>query len=115
MSFINSCPRDFDRKPRKFEDWYKYKATELRRLLPYDGIVAFQEKLNEDVMEIFLLLHCAIYILSSPYLLPLYINEAEGFLCEFVERSAALFGAHFVTYNVHSMLHLRDECREHGT
>lgn len=115
LSYAQSCPRDFNRRPRALVSYYKYKATELRRLLLYDGVVAFKDKLDVEVYKLFLLLHCAIYILASPYLLPLFIDEAELFLKHFVQFSAQMFGEHFAVYNVHSLLHLGQECREHGT
>ncbi|KAE8744731.1 hypothetical protein FOCC_FOCC008639 [Frankliniella occidentalis] len=115
LSFIETCPRDFNRKPRKIEDYYKYKATELRRFLLYDGIVALKDKLPVEIYQLFLLLHCAIYILSSPYHLQLWADDAEGFINAFVQYSAQIFGQHFVVYNVHSLTHLVEECRHHGT
>jgi len=111
--FAASCPRDFNRKPRKFLEYYKYKATELRRLLLYDGVVAFKE-LNENVYKLYLLLHAGIYILASSYLLPLFLDESDEFLASFVQYSANVFGEHFVVYNVHSLTHLAEECRHHG-
>ncbi|KAK3928289.1 DNA-directed RNA polymerase subunit gamma [Frankliniella fusca] len=115
LSFVQDCPRDFNRKPRKIEDFTKYKATELRRLLLYDGIVAFKDKLQPEIYDLYLLLHCSIYISSSSHCLPLFVDQAEVLIRAFVEYSAAIFGQHFVVYNVHSLTHLPAECREHGT
>ena len=55
-----------------------------------------------------------IYILSSEVLLEKYGYLAERFVRAFVEHSVALFGKHFCVYNVHSIIHVPTECREHG-
>lgn len=114
VGLADSCPLDFNRKPKKFEFYYKYKATELRRLLMYDGCVVFKDVLHEDVYSLFLLLHCGIFILASPYLLHQLADFAEACLQGFVQFSAQIFGNHFVSYNVHSTLHLVAECRNFG-
>ncbi|KAK3920470.1 Arginine--tRNA ligase [Frankliniella fusca] len=114
LGFIVSCPEDFNRKPRKIEEFYKYKATELRRLLLYDGVVAFKDEMEDNIHRLFCLLHCAIYILASRHLLANFHAHAEVFLRSFVQYSAEVFSNHFVVYNIHSLLHLTDECRVHG-
>ncbi|KAE8746708.1 hypothetical protein FOCC_FOCC006571 [Frankliniella occidentalis] len=62
----------------------------------------------------FLLLHCGIYILASPYLLLNWVDQAVEILKTFVQYSAQIFGNHFVLYNVHSLTHSADECRQNG-
>ncbi|KAK3933144.1 putative G-protein coupled receptor 101 [Frankliniella fusca] len=114
QEWTSSCPLDFNRKPRALEEWYKYKATELRRFLLYDAVVAFQDELDENVYKLLLLLHSSIYILASAYLLPLYSDNAEEYLNGFVNYAAQIFGDHFVSYNVHSLTHLVSECRTRG-
>lgn len=54
------------------------------------------------------------FILACPYFLNLYSDNAEVFINEFVEHTKQVYGDHFVVYNVHSLTHLVDECREHG-
>ncbi|KAE8742105.1 hypothetical protein FOCC_FOCC012379 [Frankliniella occidentalis] len=114
LEWTSSCPLDFNRKPRALEEWYKYKATELRRFLLYDAVVAFKDKIDENVYKLMLLLHSGIYILASAYLLPLYSDNAEEYLHGFVNYAAQIFGDHFVSYNVHSLTHLVSECRTRG-
>ncbi|KAK3915796.1 Caprin-2, partial [Frankliniella fusca] len=114
LGWKSSCPMDFNRKPRPLEEWYKYKATELRRFLLYDSVVAFQNKIHENLYRLLLLLHSSIYILASSYLLPRFSENAEVFLNAFVTYAAQIFGDHFVSYNVHSLTHLVDECRVRG-
>jgi len=62
---------------------------------------------------IFLLLHSAIYILSSPSL-RYFLNAADLMVEEFINHSRRVFSRAFVVYNVHSLRHLVSECVEHG-
>ncbi|KAK3922053.1 Solute carrier family 35 member E3 [Frankliniella fusca] len=59
------CPVDFNRKPRSLKYFKTFKFTEFRRIVLYDGILAFKDLLDDNVYKHFLLLHCALYILSS--------------------------------------------------
>lgn len=109
-----TCPQDFNRKPRNFNDLKYYKATEFRRLLLYDGIVVFKDQLNKNIYKHFLLLHCAIFVLSSPYLIQTFHHYAEQFLKIFISHSVKIYGQKFVVYNVHSLSHLAEECYLNG-
>lgn len=60
-------PQDFNRKPRNLEDWYKYKATELRCFLLYDAMLVLRDHLDPALYNQFLLLQYAIYILASSF------------------------------------------------
>ncbi|KAE8742843.1 hypothetical protein FOCC_FOCC011581 [Frankliniella occidentalis] len=111
-SFREYCPCDFNRKPFPITS-EKLKATELRRMLLYDGVVAFRN-LDQNIYKSFLLLHCAIYILCSPIFHRNLNEEANFFLQTFVTHAEQLFGAEFIVYNVHSLLHLAAECNDHG-
>lgn len=43
------------------------------------------------------------------------LNAAQEILKEFVNHSSQIFGKFFVVYNIHCLIHLVDECRNHGT
>ncbi|KAJ1522781.1 hypothetical protein ONE63_001937 [Megalurothrips usitatus] len=111
-SFRHYCPSDFNRKPFAIKS-VKLKATELRRILLYDGIVLFK-KLDHNLYKNFLLLHCGIFILCSPTLCAILNDEANDFLRSFVTHAEEIFGTEFIVYNVHSLVHLALECKEHG-
>lgn len=110
-------PIEFNRRPRCLSKISKYKATELRRILLYDGVRIFKNTLPPNIYKNYLLLHSAIYILSSLTLVqnPNMLNAAQEILKEFVKHSSKIFGKCFVVYNVHCLIHLADECRNHGT
>jgi len=108
-------PHDYNRRPENFEYFSSFKASSLRRLLLCDGFVVFST-LKTKIKSCYLLLHAGIYILSSPRLSkdPLSVNLAETVLLRFVKKSEKVFGKHFVVYNVHSLIHLAQECRVHN-
>lgn len=110
-------PMEFNRRPRSFCEISKYKATELRRILLYDGVRIFKKILHSNMYKNYLLLHSGIYILSSPSAVqnPVMLNAAQEILKEFVNHSSQIFDKCFVVYNIHCLIHLVDECRNHGT
>lgn len=105
-----TCPKNFNCKPRNFNELKYYKTTEFRRLILYDGIIVLKDHLNKNIYKYFLLLHCAIYILSSPSLIQTFCHYAEKFLNIFISHSVEIYGQKFVVYNVHSLSHLAQEC-----
>ncbi|KAK3918582.1 Protein ANTAGONIST OF LIKE HETEROCHROMATIN PROTEIN 1 [Frankliniella fusca] len=111
-----SIPSDFNRRPRSLHYVHFLKSTEWRRMLLYDGIRILKGNIPRNTYKHFLLLHCGMYILSSPKLVKeeRMLEAAELMLNEFVTLSVEVFDASFPVYNVHSLTHLVDECRLHG-
>jgi len=105
------CPVEFKRKPRELKRAGNHlRGKELRRILLYDGLKAFRRNMPENLFKNYLLLHCAMYILTSPHLYQLYNTVANDLLREFVLHAKRIFGRHFVVYNVHSLIHISSEC-----
>lgn len=109
-----SCPSDFNRKPRSIRLLKFFKATEERRLLLYDGLLVFKGQVPTNVYKNYLLLHAGMYILCSPELVTTLCDFAGDLLRTFITHSARIYGRRFVVYNVHSLSHLDAECRSHG-
>ncbi|KAK3928712.1 Halomucin [Frankliniella fusca] len=107
-------PSNFNRRPRTFKNYARFKCTELRRILLYDGLAIFRG-CDYHLWKSYVLLQCGIYILSSPSLVQTMTDVANVILRQFVTHAQTYFGPQFVVYNVHSLAHLADECREHGT
>jgi len=61
-----------------------------------------------------MLLSCAIKILVCPILCQTQINLGEELLRQFVISYSSLYGENFVSYNVHSLVHLPLYVRIHG-
>lgn len=102
---------DFSRKSRTLDFLDRLKATELRELLLYRGVLCFADNLEPAVYKNFLLLHVGIFIACSSSLseVPDLLNFAQQCLKGFVTHSVALFGRKFCVYNIHSLIHLCDD------
>ena len=103
-------PKQFGRKLRTFEELERFKATEFRQLLLYTGKIIFKNILNAEYYDHFISLNIAISILSSNLSKnKIYLDFANSLLVYFVEEGQRLFGPRFCVYNVHSLLHLRQD------
>lgn len=105
-------PIEFCRRPRNLSYIGRYKASEFRRILLYDGLMVFS-LLDRNLYTNYLFLQCGVYILSSPLLVEKdgMIQIADLLLRSFVSHAADIFGKEFVTYYIHALCHLAMECR----
>lgn len=104
------CPSDFNRKPKSLKYFKSFKCTEFRRIILYDGILAFKDLVEDNVYKNFLLLHCATYIMCSETLYAANHDLAVQLVRTFISHSSQVYGRSFVVYNVHSFSHLIQEC-----
>ena len=107
-------PQEFHRIPISIEHIKKWKAVELRSFLLYSGPAILKGNLSPEKYEHFLYLHFAIRILVSPTLCREHSTLAGDFLKYFVFNFGKIYGEHHLLYNVHSLIHLSDECATHG-
>lgn len=107
-------PAEFARKPRALKERLRWKATELRQFLLYTGPVVLKGVLAEEVYKNFMLLSVAIHILASPSLCLVMNDFARALLCSFVDHFSQLYGAQFVVYNIHGLVHLSEDVKVHG-
>ena len=72
--------------------------------------------LPNEIYEHFLLLHCAIRILSCPERVKIRSNVefVRTLLLNFVKSSKDIYGDAFLLYNVHNLIHLADEVLHFG-
>lgn len=116
--FCNFIPREFARQPRSLHYVARWKATEYRLFLLYTGVVALKQVLSQELYDLFLLLHVAARIVSCEQLVEkqTYVDFADKLFAAFVEHCAhpTVFGPGFVSYNIHSLLHLCDDVRRYG-
>ncbi len=105
---------EFNRKPRPLQEIDRWKATELRQFLLYSGPIATKEVLPADHFNLFMCLFVAIRILVSPNLFSSMNQYAESLLDYFVSAFPKLYGEHFVSYNVHGLLHLASDSKKFG-
>lgn len=104
----------FPRKPRPLPDLPRWKATELRLDLLYICPVAYKPYLSTERYAHMMLLHVAIKLLVNRDTCRTYTDYAESLLKLYVSTGAKLYGAKYVTFNVHSLIHLANDVRKHG-
>ncbi|KAF0751214.1 Uncharacterized protein FWK35_00016045 [Aphis craccivora] len=109
----NQIPCDFSRKPRAIQDVGRWKGTEFRQFLIYTGPVILKNILSEDCYNNFMALNISMVILLSPNYGE-YINYAHTLLDYFVKSFGQLYGKHFISHNIHGMLHLADDYERYG-
>ena len=81
----------------------------------FAGILVTKIFLPEDAYQHFMSLSVAIRILCDQELCNDW-NEFADQLCKyFVTNYAQFYGAHNITYNVHNLIHLSTDVRNHGT
>ena len=107
-------PAEFARKPRGMHEVDRWKATEFRQFLLYYGSLVLKGKLPTKLWQHFLCLTTAITILVSPSLSHLHCDYAEELLTFFVQTFAQIYGAEYLVYNVHNLIHLADDVRRFG-
>lgn len=111
-SYAQLMPSEFARRPRSLNKIDKFKATEFRQFLLYTGIPALKSIVHPDVFHTFLCLCIAMSILLNDLRgeRRQRLDYARELLTHFVNNVVGLFGRDFVTYNVHNLLHISDDC-----
>jgi len=107
---------DFARKTRGLDEMPRWKATEYKNFRDYLSIIVLKDRVSEDIYNLFMHYHVAVKLLSNSefYSMPGIIDYAKHLLEVFVRNSIILLGPHFVSYNIHSLIHLPDDVREFG-
>ena len=106
-------PSDF---PRKFEGGVKHlprwKASEFRLLMLYVGFVLLKcTPLYEGIYKHFLFFAIAMRILLSDNN---NTDLAKELVKRFVKEAKKIYGKGFISYNVHSLIHLPDDYKKYG-
>ncbi|KAB0790335.1 hypothetical protein PPYR_15329 [Photinus pyralis] len=110
-------PCEFSRKTRPLLEVKRYKATEFRFFLLYALPVVLRNVMKKNKFyKNILKLHVASSILVSPNLCSdqNYQETAKELLYSFVKQSKKLYGADFISHNVHCLLHLVDDTNRFG-
>ncbi|XP_034245817.1 uncharacterized protein LOC117647933 [Thrips palmi] len=104
------CPADFNRKPNSLKYIKSFKCTEFRRIVLYDGILAFKDLIDDNIYRHFLLLHASCYVMCSKTLYTLHRETVVEMIQSFISHSSVIYGKEFVVYCVHSLKHLPSQC-----
>lgn len=110
----NWVPSEFSRLPRSLSELCHWKATELRQFLLYTGPVVLKGIFPPPLYSHFLCFHVAIKFLCSQPLCFTYNRYCKRLLKHFARESEKLYGGHFITYNVHCLIHLPDDVMRFG-
>ena len=115
VSLSGKLPSEFPRQPRSLTELNWWKATEFRQFLLYTGPVVLKKVLSKNAYHHFLCLTVALSILldSCDRKRVAYLDFAEQLLSYFVAKCEQIYTAAFVVYNVHSLIHLADDCRNY--
>ncbi|XP_076299700.1 uncharacterized protein LOC143218433 [Lasioglossum baleicum] len=113
VSLAKCMPLEFNRKPRSLNDLKRWKATEFRQFLFYTGPVVLLNNISKDQYTNFLSLHVATIILSNSKYFTL-IDYASELLNYFVKTFKILYGEQHISHNVHNLLHIAEDVRNHG-
>ncbi|XP_017303928.1 uncharacterized protein LOC108253796 [Diaphorina citri] len=104
-------PSEFCRKPKSLKYYTKWKATEYRQFLLYTGYFVMKDVVHKSVLSNFVSLLCAIRLLCKGD----DLDYAHKLLEHFVLTFKILYFKENMSFNVHSLLHLTDDVKEHGT
>lgn len=104
---------DFSRKPRSIEEVGRWKATEFRQFLLYTGPIVLKNMLTDDCYEHFMALSVALRILLSLNY-EQYVEYSKKLIAYFVQKFEELYGRHFISHNIHGLIHLPDDYYIHG-
>jgi len=113
INLKSDFPCDFSRKPRKFEEVARFKATEFRAILIYYGFVILKDIITDDCYKNFKALSIAMTILLSPHHVSLK-QYAHDLLEYFVKSFEQIYGQMYMAPNIHGLLHLVDDYDRFG-
>lgn len=114
ISLKKCIPSDFSRKPRSLDELSRWKATELRQFLLYTGPVVLYLQVSKKIYYNFLYLNVAMTIFLSPNFNHIAL-DAQALMVNFVKQFGNLYGNHFISNNVHSLIHLYDDYEKYGS
>ena len=107
-------PREIHRKPRPFSEKAKWKATEWRTWILFYALPCLKDILPNEYFQLLSLFVRSISTLMKTSISEIDLRHCEEDLIAFVVRGQQLYGIRFMTFNVHSLLHLVDSVRMSG-
>ena len=106
-------PCEFVRKPRTLNELDRFKATEFRTILLYTGVVCFHKYIDKNMYKQFMLLSCAIRLMSSKETIN-NVDIAHELLLKFIQHFEQMYGSRYMVYNVHCLSHLSCDVTNYG-
>lgn len=113
LTMKNQIPCEFVRKPRSIYELSRWKATEYRLFLLYVGPISIHSLASNKIYQHFLYLNIAMTIFLSPNYNNL-AHFAKLLMHDFVKEFGSLYGEHFISHNIHSLIHLHEDYENFG-
>lgn len=107
-------PAEFQRRIRGLDDISFFKGTEFRTFLFYTGPVVLKNILSMAEYKNFLALHIACIICNNKKFHQ-FLEVARKLFEYFVESFSEIYGEKYLSYNIHNLLHVVDDCELFGT
>ncbi|CAG5093415.1 Protein of unknown function [Cotesia congregata] len=107
-------PNEIHRTPQILLKRKSWKATEWRSWLLFYSVPVLSGILRQDLLDSYKLLVKSIFKLLSVNLTENELLQCEMDLLKFVYDCQNLYGISFITFNVHSLLHIVDSVRKNG-
>ena len=104
-------PLEFARQPRGLDEVKSWKATEYQQFLLYTGYLVLEGVLSRESYNNFLCLSIAFRILleDDRNIHRNFLNYARDMLRYFVSKCRDLYGSTFTVYNVHNLVHIKQD------
>lgn len=115
LSTKKYIPSEFSRKPRTVLDLERWKATEFRLFLLYIAPVILEQILSKEAYKHFLSLSVSIRLLCDKKSTPSDLEYAHSLLMYYVKKFKYFYGENNITYNVHNLIHITDDVKNHGS
>ena len=108
-------PSNLKRLPRSIGETLKYwKASELRSFLLYYGVPILHGLLPQNLLQHYILLVHATFILLKDGSTVEELQHADHCLLNFVEFFIQFYGLRYATLNIHQLIHLVDDALDLG-
>nr|CAB3260121.1 transposase domain-containing protein [Phallusia mammillata] len=110
-------PKEFNRKLRPMAELSYWKAAEFRMFLLYVGVAILKDKaiMSKQTYKHFIKFSISMRILVSPCPTDSDIDVSRKLLKEFCMDCPKYYQDGFMSYNVHSLIHLPDDCYLFGS
>jgi len=105
---------DFVRVPYNLNDFHAFKATELRQIMLYTGPFLFKHIVSLPVYNNLIMFNIVMRILSCSKTVYSQNDYANALAKHFVKTFSHVFGSGNVSYNIHSFIHLANDCKKYG-
>lgn len=105
---------DIHRTPQMLLKKKSWKATEWRSWLLFYSVPVLNGILRQDLLDSYKLFVTSIYKLLSTHISEEELLNCEMKLLQFVYDCQSFYGVSFMTFNVHSLLHIVQSVRKNG-